>query len=337
MIFEQRLDWNFFVIKGLICFFIISFLVISLKAEESYPNKPIEMIVGFGKGGNSDTLARSMAPYLSKLLNIPIHIQNIPGRGSASAIEAFLEKKADGYTLLCSSFSPYLAAAILRQDTSFSMKDLDFLNIQSYGYDLVAVNEKSKITSLSELLKEIKSKKKKFKFAVVENSNGYLLLGLIFEAMNISLNNIEIHKYNSGGDAKQAMAQGVVDVMIVSSNRSELIREYITPLAIHAKERQAEWDIPTVDEALIPLGIKVPDLPEYMRGFAVQKSLKHNYPLRYEKLSNAFMFLMAKKSVQRDLKKNKIGGAWTNPENSTQILNKAYRIFKKYNYLLDDK
>jgi tripartite-type tricarboxylate transporter receptor subunit TctC len=314
---------------------IIIFFSLHVKAAQDFPNKPIEMIVGFGKGGSTDTLARVMAPFLADVLHVPIKIHNIPGRGSATAIEAFLKKKSDGYTILCSAFSPYLPAAILRKDTSFSMKDLDFLNIQSYGFDIVAVNAKSDIKSLSQFLRFIKEKTEKLNIAVVENSSGYLLLRMMFEKMNIPINNVNIYRYNSGGEARKAIANGTMDAIVISSKRTEFIRKFITPLAIYAKERQLEWDVPTVNEALIPLRIQVPYVPVYMRGFAVHPSLKKNYPKRYQKLYDAFVLLMAKKSVQRYLKKNKVGGAWTGSQKSTQSLHDSYAIFHKYSYLLD--
>lgn len=335
MIYSQSLNIQFSGIKRLVFCFIIIFST-SLWAEDIYPNKPIEIIVSFGAGGSTDALARSMAPYLSEILNVPIHIRNIPGRGSATSIETFLKTNSDGYTILCSAFSPFLLEAILRKDASFTMADLDYLNIQSYGFDIVAVNRTSNLLTLSDFLLALKNPTKKFKISVVENSNGYLLLKLMFERMNIPMTNVEIYKYNSDGDAREAIVNGDMDAIFVSSKRSELIREYIIPLAINAQERQLEWDIPTVNEALMPLGFQVPYVPDYMRGFAVQKSLREHYPERYEKLHDAFLLLMAKKSVQRDLKENKVGGTWTGSENSTQMLNEAYTILKQYDYLLEN-
>jgi len=321
-------------VKTFFIFLITINFIPTLNAQD-FPNKPIEMIVGFGKGGSTDTLARIMAPFLADVLHVPIKINNISGRGSATAIETFLKKKSDGYTILCSAFSPYLPAAILRKDTSFSMKDLDFLNIQSYGFDLVAVNAKSNIKTLVQFLRFIKKKTKKLNIAVVENSSGYLLLRMMFEKMNIPISNVNIYRYNSGGNARKAISKGTMDAIVISSKRTEFIRKSIIPLAIYAQERQLEWDVPTVNEALIPLGIQVPYVPVYMRGFAVHPSLKKNYPNRYKKLYDAFVLLMAKKSVQRYLKKNKVGGAWTGSQKSTQSLHKAYAIFDKYSYLLD--
>ncbi|MDD3342760.1 MAG: tripartite tricarboxylate transporter substrate-binding protein [Sulfurospirillaceae bacterium] len=336
MIDFQRLGIHFLGIKSIAYCCIVIILSTFLRAEEVYPNKPIEIIVGFGAGGSTDTLARSMAPYLSKILNVPIHVRNIPGRGSAMAIETFLQTNNDGYTILCSAFSPFFLEAILSKDNHFAISDLDYLNIQSYGFDIVAVNAKSTISTLSELLLELKNSTKKFKIAVVENSNGYFLLRLLFEALNVPITHVELHRYNSDYNARQAIVHGDMDAIFVSSKGAELIREYITPLAINAQERQLEWDIPTVNEALMPLEFQVPHIPDYMRGFAIQKSLKDVYPERYEKLHDAFMLLMAKKSVQRDLKKNKVGGTWTGPENSAQMLNDAFVIFKRYHYLLEN-
>lgn len=321
--------------KKLLSIFFVTVLFSILQAEEIYPNKPIEIIVGFGKGGSTDSLARSMAPYLSEVLNVPIHIRNIPGRGSATAIETFLKAKNDGYTILCSAFSPFLPVAILRKDTSLTMDELDYLNIQSYGNDIIAVNEKSHISSLGELLAEFIVPEKKVKVAVVENSSGFLLLRLILKDINVPIDTIEIYKFNSDYNARNALIKGDADVIFVSSKGSELIRDHITPLAINASERQLEWDIPTVNEVLIPLGFQVPYVTDYMRGFAVHKSLREEYPERYKKLHDAFLLLMAKKSVQRELKKNKVGGTWTGSENSTQLIYEAFENIKKYHYLLD--
>ncbi|MDD2383420.1 MAG: tripartite tricarboxylate transporter substrate-binding protein [Sulfurospirillaceae bacterium] len=335
MLYSQKLSRHFFGLTSVVSCLLLIVLSTFLRAEESYPNKPIEMIVGFGAGGSTDTLARSMAPYLSKILNVPIHVRNIPGRGSAAAIEAFLQTTNDGYTILCSAFSPFFLEAILREGNHFTISDLDYLNIQSYGFDVVAVNGESPIATLSELLLALKESTKTLKIAVVENSNGYFLLRLMMEAMNIPISTIELHRFDSDYAARQAIVNGEMDVIFVSSKGAELIRGFITPLAINAQERQLEWDIPTVNEALTPLGFQIPHVPDYMRGFAVQQSLKDLYPERYDKLHDAFMLLMAKKSVQRDLKANKVGGTWTGPENSTQMLNDAFVIFQKYNYLLE--
>ncbi|WP_024954740.1 tripartite tricarboxylate transporter substrate-binding protein [Sulfurospirillum arcachonense] len=321
-------------LKYYFCILVILLFYTPLHASNDSISSPIEIIVGFGPGGSTDTLARSMAPYLSEALDIQVNVRNIPGRGSALAIETFLDVPLEKNTILCSAFSPFIPAAIIQKNVEFTMKDLDFLNIQWYGYDLIAVYGKLKIKSLVDLLLSIKNSTKKFKVAVVENSNGYLLLRFLLKEMNISMDKIDLHKYNSGGDARKAISNGDVDVIMISSKRSEFIRQYITPLAIYSNNRQAEWDIPTVNEALSSLGIKIPLVPGYMRGFALNAAYKKKYPERYKIIEDAFKLIMAKKSVQRALKKNKVGGTWTGPEKSTKILNETNKIFKKYQYLI---
>lgn len=326
---------HFTWIKKIIHIFFGLIFFSTLYAQETYPNKPINIIVGFEKGGSTDSLARAMAPYLSEILNVPIHIHNIQGLGSVVAVEAFLKANDDGYTILCSAFSPFLPIATLRKHTDFDIDDLSYLNIQSYGNDMIAVSAKSSISSLSELLETLRSTDKKLKIAVVENSSGFLLLRLILKEMNVPVTSLVIHEFNSDYNARDALLKGDADAIFVSSGGCELIRDKITPLAINASERQLEWDVPTVNEALIPLGFKVPSRTDYMRGFAVHKSLKEKYPERYEKLHDAFLLLMAKKSVQRELKKNKVGGTWTGSENSTQLIHNAFENLRQYHYLLE--
>lgn len=68
-----------------------------------YPNRPIEVIVGFAPGGGVDVLFRVIAKHLSQELKKPIVVVNKPGGGTLPAILEVLKAKPDGYTLLCES------------------------------------------------------------------------------------------------------------------------------------------------------------------------------------------------------------------------------------------
>jgi tripartite-type tricarboxylate transporter receptor subunit TctC len=67
---------------------------------QTYPARPVRLIVGFAPGGGVDTMARLMGQWLSERLGQPFLIENRPGAGSNIATEAVVRAPADGYTLL---------------------------------------------------------------------------------------------------------------------------------------------------------------------------------------------------------------------------------------------
>jgi len=67
---------------------------------QTYPTRPVRLIVGFPAGGGADTLARLTAQWLSERLGQPFIVENRPGAGTNIATEAVVRAPADGYTLL---------------------------------------------------------------------------------------------------------------------------------------------------------------------------------------------------------------------------------------------
>ena len=67
---------------------------------QTYPTRPVRLIVGFAAGGPTDIVARLMGQWLSERLGQPFVIENRPGAGSNIATEAVVRAPADGYTLL---------------------------------------------------------------------------------------------------------------------------------------------------------------------------------------------------------------------------------------------
>lgn len=322
------------VSKTLSAIAFVSAIVTSAVSVDKFPKKPINLVVGFGIGGSADRMSRSMSSFLSDTLDERVKVINKKGAGTQIAANYILKRPADGYTVFGSTFTPYLANTILSGGAKYKIDDFDYINIQWYDYELVAVNAKTGYKSLSDILNTIKNNPKKIKAAVVQGSGGHLLLKLMLEKYGIPAKNLNLVTYNSGGKARSAIAGGQVDLIAISAQGSESIREFLTPLAVFKKERHPKWDVPTVNEAVKDLGFQIPMFSGSMRGFAVHGDLKKKHPERYNILVNAIKATLAKKEVQKFLKKSQIGGTWTGPEISNKLLKDSFEVYKKYGYLL---
>jgi tripartite-type tricarboxylate transporter receptor subunit TctC len=79
---------------------------------QSYPSRPVRIVVGFAPGGANDTLARLIGQWLSERLGQPLVIDNRPGGGGNIGTEAVARAPADGYTLLLVSPANLINAAL---------------------------------------------------------------------------------------------------------------------------------------------------------------------------------------------------------------------------------
>src|SRR6185295_12862637 len=83
----------------------LSLLVAGETLAQTYPMKPIRMVVGFPPGGGNDLLARTVSPKLSELVSQSVIVDNKPGAGGNVAAEFVSRAAADGYTILVMSSS----------------------------------------------------------------------------------------------------------------------------------------------------------------------------------------------------------------------------------------
>lgn len=317
-------------------FLLLILLLNNFLYSNSYPNKALTIIVPFGEGGSTDRLARTMKPFLEEEFNQTVNIVNAKGQGTLLGTNKFLNLSSDGYTILCSSFSPYIPNAILSYDAPYSIEDFEIINLQWFDFEFIAVSQYSSYSTILELIKGIKTSEKPFKVAVLHNSTGHLIVESLIKELTIPKNKIEFIFFHGGKSAREALVNQDVDFIVISAQGSEKYRNFIKPIAVIKDKKSNRWDAPTLNEGLKSVGISIPTFKGSMRGFAVSKTFKDNYPNRYKYLVQSLKKVIAKKKVQNALKKNKIGYIWFGSNNSNRIFKDSFELFEKYNYLREN-
>jgi len=133
---------------------------------DTYPSKPITIIVPFGAGSATDTISRVAAQHLSTALKQNVVVENKPGANGAIAAAFVARSASDGYTLFMSTNSPHSAAPYLTKNISYDPIK-DFAPVTRMGsYTLILVVHPSvPATSMSELIAYAKANPAKLSFA----------------------------------------------------------------------------------------------------------------------------------------------------------------------------
>jgi len=128
----------------------------------SWPAKPVNFVVAFAAGGNSDYNARAIAKYLSKELGQPVVVSNIAGSGGSIAAAQVKDAKADGYTVLVSQISMNIAEAVGM--VKFGYRDFSPVCVFSRAADeVLVVRADAPWNSLQELIEDTKKNPGKYK------------------------------------------------------------------------------------------------------------------------------------------------------------------------------
>ena len=221
---------------------------------QSYPSRPIRMLIHFPPGGATDIVGRIISPPLAERLGQPVVVDNRPGAGGAIAAEIAAKAAPDGHTLLIAGTSSVLGLnVVMIPNLPYKPSDLASITRLVTSPFIVAVNtEMLPVGSIRELIAMLKGKSRQ-PFGSGGNSSGMHLAGEFFR----SLAGVDIFHvpYKGNGPAMQAVAGGQIPIAFVDlgSTASYAKSTRVKVLAIAARERTAMApDIPTAAEGGLP-------------------------------------------------------------------------------------
>src|SRR5260221_10967356 len=140
-------------------------LVVSDALAQTYPNKPVRLVVGFAPGGAADTVARALGEQLGRALGQPIVIENRAGAGSSIAAENVAHSAPDGYSILIASPASISVNPAINPKLNYKPADLLPITKVSTSPLLIVVNPATGITSVKELIATAKKSPGKLNFS----------------------------------------------------------------------------------------------------------------------------------------------------------------------------
>ena len=217
---------------------------------QTYPSKPIKIIVPFAAGGPTDVYARIIGQKLGEALGQPVIVESKPGATGLIGTAAVRDAPADGYTLLFTSNSAHVMGPLLHKPNSFDPVN-DFTPVvMVLRYPMYFLTSaKVPVTSLKEFVALAKAKPGQLSYSSVGiGSGGHLACELINKAAGIETIHVA---YKGAAPAQAALAAGQVDYMCDSVGFSQplVVAGKLRGLAITAPTRSsAVPDVPTLAE-----------------------------------------------------------------------------------------
>ena len=229
-------------------------------AAQTYPEKPIKLIVPFPPGGPIDTMARLVAEQLSRGLGQQVIVDNRPGAAGITATDLVAKAAPDGYTLLLGFVGPLALSPALGKvpyDPAADFTPLDFL---AKSYHILVVNPALPVRSVQELIALAKREPGKLNYASSgQGANLHLITELFKNATGIDMVHVP---YKGAGPATTAVLAGEAQVLFgsISSSLSYARANRLVALAVTSPKRSPlAPELPTLLES----GIADVDVPSW--------------------------------------------------------------------------
>ena len=220
---------------------------------QTYPGKPIRMLVPFVAGGVVDTTARALTPRLAEGLGQPVIIDNRPGAGGNIAADAVAKAPADGYTLLITTHGHAISPGLYKKLPFDAGKDFAAITQIASSYLVFVSSLKVPAANVQELLALARAQPGRLNYGSTGLGAPPHLVGELFK-MTTGIDMVHV-PYKGDAPMYLALLAGEVDVAFGPlGNAIQHIRSgKLRALAMTNPTRSAAIpDVPTMAEAGVP-------------------------------------------------------------------------------------
>ena len=234
--------------------FVLLAMAYSMQAlAQTYPNKPVRVVIGYAPGGAADAGIRPLAKVLEPLLGQPLIIENKPGNAGGVAMEFIAKAPNDGYTLYYFDSGPLTVAPHISKVGYDILKSFTHLGHVCGSGSMLVVHPSTPFRSVADVIAMSKREPDKWSYGTSGVGGPHHLSGEYFKSVTgAKLLHVP---YKGGGPAMTDLMGGQVPMLFsslgpaVGAVKSGKIR----PLGVTSLTRAAAFpDVPTMDE----LGLK---------------------------------------------------------------------------------
>ena len=221
---------------------------------QTFPSRPVTLVVPFPAGGALDAVARPMAEAMRRILGQPVVVENIPGAGGTVGTGQVARAAPDGHTILLGSVATHAIAAGIYSKLSYDpLSGFAPITQLTRGPLVLAVAPQVAATSVRDLVAAAKADNAAMNYASTGNGTALHVAGELFKsAAGINVQHVP---YRGGGQAMTALMAGEVHYII---GNTQVVRPLITAgkvrgLAVTGDQRVAALpELPTFAQAGVP-------------------------------------------------------------------------------------
>ncbi|WP_240612426.1 tripartite tricarboxylate transporter substrate binding protein [Salinicola lusitanus] len=224
-------------------------MLMPLSAMADYPERAVQMIIGYSAGGGTDIAARTLAPYIEKELGTDITVINRPGAGGEVGFTALANAEPDGYTIGFIN-TPNVLTIPIERDTRYELSDFQPVASVVDDPDGFNVGPDSEFASLEDLVAYAKEHPGEITYGTTGVGSDDHLAALALERLaGIEMTHVP---FPGAADVRQALMGGHIEMGIfnIGEAAADVKAGRIKMLAQAASQRSKELpDVPTTAEA----------------------------------------------------------------------------------------
>nr|WP_258234713.1 tripartite tricarboxylate transporter substrate binding protein [Cupriavidus pinatubonensis] len=232
---------------------VLSATALSVAQAQSFPNKPIRVVVPYPPGGPTDIVARVVGQKLSEKLGQPLVVENRPGAGGNIGAEAVAKSAPDGYTLLVATTAHAINMTLFSKPGYDTRKDFAPVSMLTRGPLVLVTAPATPASNVAELIALAKAKPGQVTFASSGNGQSTHLAAELFNSMaGIHMTHVP---YKGSAPALTDVMGGQATVMFDTMlSAMPFVRDgKLKALAITGATRSpAASDTPTIAQAGLP-------------------------------------------------------------------------------------
>ena len=225
---------------------------------QSWPNRPIKLIVPTGPGAATDVMARLMSESVSRALGQQLVVENLPGASGLIAHQAAARATPDGYTFLFTNTSGLASNPVTFKTIPYDpAKDFTpVAMVVDFGPPMLSVNVEVPVKTVADLIAHAKANPGKLSYAVdVTAGAAPVVARLLNKRANLGM--VEV-PYKSAAQMAQDVASGTIPVLISSMAAANAMVQAgkLRRIALSSSKRFAALpDLPTIGETVPGVGM----------------------------------------------------------------------------------